>query len=1024
MRVRQAMKACGIVCMVVGLWILARPLSAPGSSPTASEWLFGRAVALVQEVSPLGPLPETVPTLVPSPSPAPTAPENGVPPQGPSAPSVVRGGPLTVALTGNLGLARHFVTGLVQTNPGESTFGGMLEIGRRTANTAARIDLPTTVASGGGSRSLFGQMSAEYDTARSSFLFGPQPLAPLGLVPLGQTVRGPAMLYPLRRGGDLLFYEGSTISGATDAFRVLGARLRLPTRAGASAVSLYDASANNGGRIAGIVLDYAATSPRRSLTFEGVATRNAGVPGYENGLGTALAGQYDLFTKNGGQTTFVARDFARNFVQLAGANAAATGDAFGEIGLRRIIPRGTVAFSVSDEALSGATNQTDVRRDLSISQLLGRQTDFALAFDDDRSLAIDGPHWNGSGTVSVSSQLGRYASQLQLGLTRQTGIGQDPTAGITYGAGVARQLGATAFLLNYTYARQGGGLLGISTNDTTSLSASHEFQKTGVIAQVGFSHSSVPGQTTASFLPQLSIVRRLGPIFTLTVQATGQFQRGDGVAGQHSVQIGVNLGAPFAIGNGVATGRVNPRLPASIVGTVIAANANTLVNPLVGNTGLGGIGVVLDGSRTVRTDSLGRFQFQFVQPGRHSVELDPATLPRGLTPDVPIVSLLVSGGQQVQTNLVLSSFSEVDGVVMGTGPSGQVPVVDATVLLDDKLRTTTDGQGRFAFGHLLPGTHSVVIDPSSLPATIQLDNLKTSVEVGGAERRRVEFVGKPLGSIRGSLRYDGSGDPGENGKPVLNAYVVANPGDHAAIVDDNGNYILDNMPAGAYDLTVDEDTLPDDRGVVSTTPLHVTLPAGGSLADANFTIGQKLRAVVFSFSQGKTNVINAFLRDHPFPSGGAAHIRVTTSEPSKRVTVTVFGVTSPLSAQDEEGKRWSGELRIPANTSAGRYDYTVHAEGAASGDGGGKIAVDPSLTLMRLITQPKVPHKAQYAHVFLYEQAGLHAGDLIIWADGNRTVLPAAKAPGLFVFDVRVGAMPYRGVVVSGGDRYPIAIGS
>lgn len=1023
MRVRQALKAGGIACLVVALCILARPLSVPGSTPTVTEWFFGRAVAFAQEVRPIGPLPETLPTLAPSPSPVPAPLQNGLPPQGSSAPSVVRGGPVTVALTGTIGLAKRYASGLTQTNPGESDFGGILEIARRTANTAARIDLPTAVSSSG-SRSALGQMSVEYDTARSSFLFGPQPLAPLGLVPLGQTVRGPAMLYPLSHGADILVYQGSTASGATEAFRILGGRLRMPTRGGAAAFSFYDASAKSGGRIAGLVFDYAATGAHRSLTFEGAATRNIGVPGYDDGLGTALAGQYDLFTKNGGQTTLVIRDFAKNFVALAGANAAATADRFAEIGLRRPVPRGSIAVSVSQEALSGATNQADLRRDVSVSQRLGRQTDVALAFDDDRSVAFDGPHWNGTGTLSMTAQVGRYASQFQLGLTKQTGIGQDPTAGITYGAGLARQLGTTAFLVNYTYARQGGGLLGISTSDTTSLSASHDFAKTGVITQLAFSHSSVPGQRTASFLPQLSIVRRLGPVFTLTLQATGQFQRDNTAQGQHSVQIGVNLGAPFTFGNGVATGRVNPRLPASIVGTVVVANANTLVNPLVGNAGLGGIGVVLDGSRTVRTDSLGRFQFQFVQPGRHSVELDPATLPRGLTADVPIVSLLIGGGQQVQTNLLLSSFSEVDGVVTGTDPNGPVPVVDATVVLDGKLRTTTNGQGRFAFGHLLPGAHAVVIDQSSLPATIQLDNLTAAVEVGAAERRRVEFVGKPLGSVRGSLRYDSSGDPGENGKPVLNAYIVANPGDRAAIVDDNGDYILDNMPAGTYTLTVDEETLPDDRGVVSNTPLNVTLAAGGSVTDANFTIGQKLRAVVFSFSGGKTNVISAFVRDHPFPAGSEAHIRVTTSETSKRVTARAFGTTSLLAAENDGGKHWAGELRIPAGTPAGRYDYTVHAEGAAHGDGGGTIRVDPTLALIRLITQPKLPHKAQYAHVFLYEQAGLHAGDLIIWADGKRTVLPPSKARGLFVFDVRVGEVPYRGMVISGGDQYPVSIGS
>src|SRR5581483_3884297 len=86
---------------------------------------------------------------------------------------------------------------------------------------------------------------------------------------------------------------------------------------------------------------------------------------------------------------------------------------------------------------------------------------------------------------------------------------------------------------------------------------------------------------------------------------------------------------------------------------------------------------------------------------------------------------------------------------------------------------------------------------------------------------------------------------------VLDAYVVAEPGDFAAITDEDGSFVLDNLPPGNYTIDVDPDTVPDDTGNIGGAQA-IDLHPNEHVDGLSFTIGHKIKPVVFSIKSVET----------------------------------------------------------------------------------------------------------------------------------------------------------------------------
>ncbi|MGD9613579.1 MAG: SdrD B-like domain-containing protein, partial [Kiritimatiellia bacterium] len=165
----------------------------------------------------------------------------------------------------------------------------------------------------------------------------------------------------------------------------------------------------------------------------------------------------------------------------------------------------------------------------------------------------------------------------------------------------------------------------------------------------------------------------------------------------------------------------------------------------------------------------------------------------------------------------------------GVQDAGEPPIVGVRVFIDlnddgiwqtTEPSATTDADGLYGIGGLVPGTYSIVVDTNTLPAgvtqTYDLDGLgtphKASVEITALDQfvSTVDFGYAPPVTIGDRIWFDedrdGIQDAGEtNGIPNIPVALLDTNGTIVAetAADLDGNYLFANMPTGTYVVRFD-----------------------------------------------------------------------------------------------------------------------------------------------------------------------------------------------------------------------------
>ena len=197
------------------------------------------------------------------------------------------------------------------------------------------------------------------------------------------------------------------------------------------------------------------------------------------------------------------------------------------------------------------------------------------------------------------------------------------------------------------------------------------------------------------------------------------------------------------------------------------------------------VAVVLDGTRTVRTDNGGRYRFNDVKPGPHRVvaQLPPSPPAFFTTPS----RVDVDGPGHVDFGIVRTP-ARIDGRVLsdaGLGISGVV--ISATAANGKTITVTTDTEGDFVLA-TPPGSYSVAIAPESLPSGYTISGESSRTTQATPDRpRSVTFAVRALRSIAGSA-------PGAS-------EVRIDPLGRVATPDAAGNYVFRSLPSGTFTLS-------------------------------------------------------------------------------------------------------------------------------------------------------------------------------------------------------------------------------
>lgn len=987
--------------------------------------LFAPAFAL-DGVAP-GTLIAATPAPGPAASPAPTA---DPAPAATPGPDFARGGPLRFTMSGALMLGATEQSqshgdpssGLTTFNQSTTRENAGVQLGlmRRTPTTTLEFTLPMGVSVG--QTSTMGLVNAGYYTTRYGFVFGAQPFALLGGVPLGQTDRGYSLVLPLR-SGDVSFYRGPALGANDETLEVLGARARTVWRRTLVELGIDEASGPRGGRMRALVAGAAKSTGNLSQSLESAIESVHGGDGSDSG-----AFSYQYRADYGSDATYgslTTRRITNGFLSLGSGQLQ--DDSFASGSIRYASGSNAIDLTESFENAGLGDSLTRSRRgSLGLSHLFERsgiQTSATLT--EDREQQPAGSYWTGGASLQTGFTFDDITAVAGAQFQRAALSYGQPQALITLNGSLQRQFGTLLASASWLRTRLTGVQPGLQASGVYSISRS--FGGTALALAATTTQSITPNDAIKQLAPTITVSRRISPSATLAV-TYGEQRTHDLInpANNGSNRIfNVQIAAPFAIGSGVVQGRPDSRLPATIAGTVVndtSGNQLTFASAL--NNGVGNVVVVLDDKEEQRTDLSGRYQFNFVTPGVHQIRLESSSLPRGVTVDQPYASVSVQGGQMAEVAFRIGTYGAVAGHIMSHDSSGtEVPLDGVSLQLDGIAFAKTDPFGAYSFGRLSAGKHTVAIVDSSLPASVIFAKSEESrqVSVQNGAVTQADFTANPLGSIAGFVAFSPVLAPQYSG-PVNNAYVVANPGDYAAITNDDGSFLLDNLPAGTYTIDVDPETVPPNTGTADG-PLTVTIGPDEHKENVRLTVDRKMKNVVFSLKESDVAHATIQISEPVLPPGGAAQVDVDATD--ARAVSATFGGKKYAFVYDRDRKVWTATIVVPSDATEGKIPVfaTVTGKTASSNtEVSADVQIQPGLPLVSFKLAPARPAIGQYATVRARFLADVHPGDEIRWLDGQITKLARPITGRVYLFSVKISERPMRGALLTRQGHLPIML--
>ena len=946
---------------------------------------------------------------------APASPQPEASPRPRRRRSFLGDGPIDLSGSGSGNLGYHRTT----TPDGGSQQRGFdsdltLSATRRTEQTS--LSITQSVAQNVGTTSL-GQLAFGYRTPLYGLLYGSLAGPADTQLGIGGFARGISLALP-RRNGELDFFGATAQGSDNQTFRVRGVRRTVDLQRGRFlSATLVDAGGELSGarsRIADLSFgEYAAGHTAR---IETALDTTRGVQGVADAARLAVAARVDFRSANG----FESLSFANVPVGFAPVGLVQNGDRALEFSTGR---RFGAAQSQLDLARDRATDQfggiTDATRlDLGVSfplRVLG-----AL----NANAAVGQVHSTGGDTKSSTISLG--ATQSPHGFALAETYGRS-----TVGGGISES-SYTQYAVAASHAVGGGFLAGQGSYQTsdadgraTVLGGSLDFTRSlnarnDVDLRLGLQRVNSAGQIATIKTLGATYTRHISRALALRIDAARTAQTGTG--GGTGSSLDVELVGPVSFGGAARySGRANPNLPAIVQGRIVYQDVglNASGGPL-SSRGVAGVIVVLDGIQTQRTDSDGSYQFRFVKPGEHSVALQDGTIPLGLVAERDARQFSVQGGQIVVTDFLVGQYGGVRGHVTSGTAGGAAPLPGVAILVDGTQRVFTGPDGSFQLGKLATGAHTVQLVNDSLPASAQIAGDATrTIQVRQGALTALEFSTLRLGSLRGTV-YDG--DP-LKGTGAPDIYVVAQPGDHAAITGADGTFIIDNLTPGRYTLAIDPQTLPDGSAVQSGDGQAKDIGPGEDVADLVFSVGAAQKDVVFDYSDKKRVALQLTLDPPRVPPLGEVELRLATTAPRDAKIEASVGL-SKVALHFVSAGVFGGRVVVPAGAPAGDVPVHVEVAGSAKGSADALFTVDPKVPLVAVRIQDTRVIPGQTVHGVLKTYADVRAGDAIVFGDGQQVRLsePHGRVYG---FNVRIGpsGLPMRGTLTTrGGEHLAIVI--
>jgi hypothetical protein len=953
------------------------------------------------------------PPPVPSPTPAPVAGSQ----YGPRSHSFLGQGPIVIRGDGNyeLGINRGTRYGISDDYDNYETALSVV-VERRTEQSSISVTNAFGYSGGGGSA---GGLVATYRTPKFGLSYG-QVAGPSDTqLDIGGFARGLSLDFPVRNG-DIEYLASSAQQSDGSTYRIYGIHRSLSILGGYLDASYYRGnSESSDGRESVADVDFRHYGAKLSTTTEFAVSDTHDVPDGSDGARLASAFHADLTGKN----TFATLTVQYSPVGFESLTGNLDGGLITDLALRRHSDRYgdfTLDFGHDDERVP-----PDIEHDNRVTVSGGKSfgsVGYQYVYSLEGTTIGGATTLNHNAALTVNEQFG----SMNVFETAQRAI-VDSTLGGAAQTQYALGLSRPAFGGSIAYQIATGSSLAQSSTGTSAAQTISFHRpigrKTDFSIGEGYQSTSNNGMPTHVIDTSVNIIRRLSQVVAISV--TGDRFTQTGLGGGSGTQFSASLVGPFGFGQPTSGGRVNPNLPSVIRGTVtLTQGGGTLSYNTPVSHGYNNALIILDGRISQRTDSSGSFEFRFIPSGEHTLRLDPATLAPGLIPDREYVTLKLLGGQTTTVGFAVGNFAGINGTVTSTDAHGKhIPIGGVGIAVDGVQAVTTSPDGRYAVGRLNTGAHTVEIVEATVPSTVQFADRKRTVTVSTGTSIAVNFAAVPLGSISGSVLAPADGGFGAEAG-VNNAYVVAEPGEHAAITDSDGAFLLDNLPPGDYTLTVDPETIADDMQVISGPDGPIRVSGGADQSGVVFKLAAAAKAVIYTYSgAGKKKAITVTADPMVAPPGALLRVTARTAAKVKVLNVEsdVFG-SAPLNF-NEKSDAWTGSVIVPS-LAKGNYALTVTAHSPDVEDGETLIAVNPAIEPFTVLLKPSNPEPGSTVRVLLRSLLPLEEGDYVTFQDGYRIRLPKPRGR-IFDFEIRLWrkGLPYTAQLTTrAGHTYPIVL--
>jgi hypothetical protein len=166
----------------------------------------------------------------------------------------------------------------------------------------------------------------------------------------------------------------------------------------------------------------------------------------------------------------------------------------------------------------------------------------------------------------------------------------------------------------------------------------------------------------------------------------------------------------------------------------------------------------------------------------------------------------------------LNSYGTVSGKVYQDvnlngrfDPGIDQPQANARVRVDGSRYAVSDDAGNFRIETITRGEHSVYLDLLSVRADLTLlDETQQQISLDSTRDVVVDFRVVRTGRVSGVVWFDANenGRIDESERPLPDVRVVTGSG-RDTLTDDNGYFLIGDLPPGEHILLLDEKTLPE-----------------------------------------------------------------------------------------------------------------------------------------------------------------------------------------------------------------------